>query len=136
MLRRINALRALVAAIGLLGPVEAAFAQDTGFGTPEDQKNLIAGLCSVQLNIGPAGCTCLAERALTELDEPQRSYLIMSVVQPPAAERLPIAKSKEQLATIFGFLEKASGECRQGAPAAPPAPAAGEEPKADVTPAQ
>ena len=113
-----------------------ALAQDAGFGTPEDQKNLIAGLCSVQLDIGPAGCTCLAERSLTELDEPQRSYLILSVVQPPAAERLPVAKSKEQLATIFGFLEKASGECRQAVPATPTAPAAGDQPEAGTAPVQ
>jgi hypothetical protein len=49
---------------------------------------------------------------MLELDEPQRTYLILSVVQPPAAERLPIAGSHEQLAAIFGFLQKASSECR------------------------
>jgi hypothetical protein len=90
-------------------------AQETSFGSPEDQRHLIAGLCGTQLDIGPDGCSCLADRAMAELDDPQRTYLILSVVQPPAAERLPIAGSHDQLALIFGFLEKASADCRPGA---------------------
>jgi len=101
------------------GPV---FAQQHPFGTEEDQQNLIAGICSMQLDIGPAGCVCLAERAMVELDEGQRGYLILSAIQPPAADRLPIARDQTQLALIFQFLERASGECRTagGAPAATP----------------
>ena len=105
-----------------------ALAQDNPFGTEEDQQNLIAGICSTQLDIGPAGCVCLAERSMAELDEGQRGYLILSAVQPPAADRLPIARDQAQLAFIFQFLERASGECRAagGAPAdlpeAEPAP--------------
>jgi hypothetical protein len=98
----------------LLLPV-LAVAQETSFGSPEDQRNLIAGICGTQLNIGPEACTCLADRAMTELDEPQRTYLILSAVQPATAETLPIAGLPEQLALIFGFLEKAGTECRDAA---------------------
>jgi hypothetical protein len=97
-------------------------AQDASFGTPEDQKNLIAGLCGTQLGIGAAACGCLSEKAMTDLDESQRAYLILSVVQPPAAERLDIARSQEQLAAIFTFLQTASDSCTAStAPAAPDA---------------
>jgi hypothetical protein len=104
-------LRPFVAAAALVGFATFAAAQDAAFGTPEDQRQLIAGLCGTQLAIGPAACTCLAERAMTGLDENQRSYLILSVVQPPAAERLDIARSQEQLAAIFTFLETARVSC-------------------------
>ena len=92
-----------------------AVAQETSFGSPEDQRNLIAGICGTQLNIGPEPCACLADRAMTELDEPQRTYLILSAVQPATAETLPIAGLPDQLALIFGFLEKAGAECRDAA---------------------
>ena len=122
----------------LLAPVGAALAllflspvlaQETTFGSLEDQRNLIAGVCGTQLNIGPEACTCLADRAMTELDEPQRSYLILSAVQPATAETLPIAGLPDQLALIFGFLEKAGVECRDVA-------AAGEDAGADGDTAQ
>ena len=115
-----RALRRTSAACALLAFAVPASAQDSGLGTPADQKNLIAGVCATQLaDLGATGCACLAERALNELDEPQRAYLILSVVQPPAAERLPIAKQQEELAEIFNFLGAAHTAC--GKPVAPPA---------------
>jgi hypothetical protein len=97
-----------------------AGAEDMGLGSPADQKNLIAGICTTQLaDLGASGCACLAERSLTELDDPQRAYLILSVVQPPAADRLPIANQKEDLAEIFNFLGAAHTAC--ATPGAAPA---------------
>ena len=120
------------------GPVLAQ--EQHPFGTEEDQQNLIAGICSTQLDIGPAGCVCLAGRAMVELDEGQRGYLILSAIQPPAAERLPIARDQAQLALIFQFLERASGECRAagGAPAETPEtqPAPESAPAPETPPAQ
>jgi hypothetical protein len=112
---------ALLLTAFLAGP---ASAQDPSFGSPEEQRNLIAGICTTQLPIGDAGCACLADRALVELDDAQRSYLIFSVVQPPVAERSPIARSQDQLAAIFRFLESASEACRS-ADAAPETPGQG-----------
>ena len=118
-------LRLTLAACALLALAAPASAQDMGLGTPSDQKNLIAGICATQLaDLGATGCTCLAERALNELDEPQRAYLILSVVQPPAAERLPIASQQEELAKIFTFLGDSHTAC--ATPAAPPAASGGE----------
>ena len=110
--------RATLAALLMLAG--QAYAEDVGLGSPEDQRNLVAGICTTQLkDLDTAGCTCLADRSLTELDDPQRAFLILSVVQPPAAERLPIAREKEQLAAIFTFLEAAHAACAKSA--SPPA---------------
>jgi len=96
----------------MLGCAASAGAEGTAHNSVEDQRNLISGLCTTQLaDLGATGCTCLAERALNELDENQRAYLILSVVQPDAAEKMPIAKSKEELAAIFNFLGAAHTAC-------------------------
>jgi hypothetical protein len=106
------------AVIGCAFLVLASIAQaeeTKGSGTKEDQKNLIAGLCTTQLDLDAAGCTCVAERSLTELNDDQRAYLVLSVVQPQAAEKMPIAKSQEELTAIFNFLGAAHESCKSGA---------------------
>lgn len=97
-----------------------AGAQQPIFGTPDDQRDQIAGICTTQLAIGEGGCACLAGRAMVELDDPQREYLIMSVVQPPVAERLAVARSQADMVAIFTFLDAARQECATvgGAPEA------------------
>jgi hypothetical protein len=115
----------VVAALIVQLAMTAGHAQDMGLGTPADQKNLIAGICTTQLkDLDAAGCSCLADRSLTELDDPQRAYLILSVVQPPAAERLPIAGQKDELAKIFNFLGAAHTAC--ATPGAAPKPEGGD----------
>ena len=97
-----------------------------------DQQNLIAGICGSQVPLNAEGCACFAERAMTELDEPQRAYLILTVIQPPAAERHEMARSQPDLKTIALFIEGALKACAAagGAPApseaAPPDGGAGE----------
>jgi hypothetical protein len=104
----------------MLACTASASAEGTARNSAEDQRNLISGLCTTQLtDLGAAGCTCLAERALSELDENQRAYLILSVVQPDAAEKMPLAKSKEELAAVFNFLGTAHDACAK--PGASPA---------------
>jgi len=110
----------VLVACALFAFASAAQAEDKPRNAAEDQRNLISGICTTQLtDLGASGCTCLAERALTELDENQRAYLILSVVQPDAAEKMPIAKSKDELAAIFNFLGTAHTAC--GKPGAAPA---------------
>lgn len=105
---------------------------ETSRNSAEDQRNLISGLCTTQLaDLGASGCTCLAGRALDELNDDQRAYLILSVVQPQAAEKMPIAQSKEELAAIFNFLGTAHTACsaaavKPGEAATPEQPAAGQ----------
>lgn len=111
-------------------PVASAQAVGTGgFGTPAEQQGLIANICGTQLApLGAAGCACLAERAMTELDQPQRDYLILSVVQPQAADRTDTARSQADLKVIASFISDAQTACSgAGAPAAAPA-----EPAADA----
>lgn len=122
---------AFLACLSLAAPSARA---ETPRNSVEDQRNLISGLCTTQLaDLGASGCTCLAERALTELNDDQRAYLILSVVQPPAAEKMPIAQSKDELAAIFNFLGAAHTACsasnavvKPGGAAAPDQPAAGQ----------
>ena len=76
---------------------------------------MIAGICLGQLALGEDACTCLAERAMAELDDAQRDYLLLTVVNPPQAESSAIARSQADLTTIFTFLQQASVACRTGA---------------------
>jgi hypothetical protein len=61
---------------------------------------------------------------MTELNDPQRTYLILTVIQPPAAERLEIARSQPDLRTIALFIDAAQKGCAAAsgqAPGQPPA---------------
>jgi hypothetical protein len=113
----------IVALLSAYGPAAAA---EAGKGPKEDERNLIAGICTTQLAIGDAACSCLADRAINELDQEQLNYLILSVVQPQTAEGSNVAKSQQSLASIFTFLEAARQDCvAAAAPPAAPAPDAG-----------
>jgi hypothetical protein len=96
----------------------ASAAAETQFGSPDQQRTIIAGICQTQLTIGEAGCHCLAERSIGELSDPQREYLIMTVIQPPAAQRMAMARSQADLEVIAAFIESARTTC---APPAEPA---------------
>jgi len=95
----------------------ATAAAETQFGSPDEQRAIIAGICQTQLTIGEAGCLCLAQRSIGELSDPQREYLIMTVLQPPVAERMAMARSQADLQVIGAFIESARTAC------APPAEA-------------
>jgi hypothetical protein len=86
-------------------------AAENQFGSPDQQRTMIAGICQTQLAIGEAGCWCLAQRSIDELSDPQREYLIMTVVQPPAAERMAMARSQDDLKVIAAFIENARTAC-------------------------
>jgi hypothetical protein len=124
-----NSVRLVLAGAAVLALSGASVAAEAGIGPKEDERNLVAGICTTQLAIGDAACSCLADRAINELNQEQLNYLIMSVVQPQAAAGSAIAKSQEGLASIFTFLEAARQDCV--AAAAPPA-----EPPAEGAPVQ
>jgi hypothetical protein len=100
----------LVGLLLLVQPVVAS-AAESAYGPKEDQRNLIAGICSTQLALDAAACSCLADRAINELNDAQLNYLILSVVQPPVAAGTDIGKSQAELGTIFTFLEAARRDC-------------------------
>ena len=96
----------------------------------------------------PMACKCLAEQTLTGLSDPQRDYMIATVVAPPVADRMladhRVAQVDQQ--AIFAFLNKTADACATGtfdptkaaaatpstvapvAPAATPAPATAAKP--------
>jgi hypothetical protein len=100
--------------------LSAAVAAESAFGTREQEQAMIATICGTQLTIGVEPCACLAERAMTELSDGQREYLIMTVVQPPAAERMPMAAAQGDLRAIAGFLDAAGKDCAGSAAATAP----------------
>ena len=115
-----HALRPSLAILPLLASTVASLAAETPFGTYADEQNIIAAICVGQLNISHAACACLAERAMQELNDAQREYLVMTVVQPPSAEKLEIAQSKTDMQTIFTFLGMAQQSCVASTAETPP----------------
>ncbi|KQT82206.1 hypothetical protein [Aurantimonas sp. Leaf443] len=88
----------------------------------QSQLSLISGLCAVQMKgMSKAACDCLAEKSFTGLADPQRDYLIASVVAPPVADRMlndgRVGKPDQEF--IFAFLEKESTTCKADHPGTP-----------------
>ena len=93
-----------------------------------NQVELITGLCGVQMkDMTKANCTCLAESAMEALSDPQRDYLIASVVAPPVADRMlkdgRVGESDQ--VTIFTFLNTQSEQCQAASPDGAETPDAG-----------
>jgi len=88
----------------------------------EDQINMIAGICGVQIrHMTQAACRCLAERSMDALSDPQRDYMIASVVAPPVADRMlkdgRITDADQK--TIFAFIDPTSDACASEHPEGP-----------------
>ena len=122
----------LVGLLLVVQPSRPSLAAESAYGPKEDQRNLIAGICSTQLALDAAACSCLADRAINELNDAQLNYLILSVVQPPVAAGTDIGKSQAELGTIFTFLEAARRDC--AAAEAPPVTADPAAPAEGATP--
>ncbi|WP_040488901.1 hypothetical protein [Fulvimarina pelagi] len=80
-----------------------------------NQIELITGLCGIQLKeMSQPACGCLAEASLDNLSDPQRDYLIASVIAPPVSDRMlgdgRVTESDQ--AEIFGFLQTYSETCK------------------------
>jgi hypothetical protein len=86
-------------------------------GGKDNQIEMITGLCGVQMKtMNPKSCHCLAEQSLTNLTDPQRDYLIASVVSPPVADRMlgdgRVGQPDQQV--IASFIDKTSDACATG----------------------
>lgn len=86
-------------------------------GDKANQIELITGLCGVQMkDMKPASCHCLAEQSLTNLTDPQRDYLIATVVSPPVADRMladgRVGQPDQQV--IATFIDKTTDACSTG----------------------
>ncbi|GGD43601.1 hypothetical protein [Aureimonas glaciei] len=115
-------------------------------GDKATQIELITGLCGIQMKqMSEPACHCLAEQTLTGLSDPQRDYLIATVVSPPVADRMLADNrvGKVDQEAIFAFLTVTSDACATGtfvagkaAPTAPgmPAPTAPAPATAPATP--
>lgn len=107
----------------------------------DNQVELIKGLCGIQIkDMSQPACGCLAEAALDDLSDPQRDYLIASVIAPPVSDRMigdgRVTETDQK--AIFSFLESKSQSCKAefaDADAAAPANADSSAPAATETPA-
>lgn len=107
-------------------------------GDKNTQIELITGLCGIQMKeMSKEGCHCLAEQTLTGLSDPQRDYLIATVVAPPVADRMladgRVGQPDQKV--IFDFISATADSCATGKFVAKPAGATPVVPAAPVTPA-
>ena len=107
---KISALAAI--AVVLFASGGSAGAQDSANPTIDQEKQIVAAICATQMpKLGAAGCACLAERAAEELDDRHRDYLILTVTNPRAAERDPMAQAQPDLRILAEFLDRAVTAC-------------------------
>ena len=97
----------LVAAI-LLAASGPAPAQPTDDAI---QRTRLAEACGIQLKLSVAGCRCLADRAVADLSDLQRDYLLATAVAPRAAERIRASISQQDIQVLARFLAAAAQEC-------------------------
>jgi hypothetical protein len=97
----------LVAAVLLAAssPAAAQQADDTA------QKTRLAQACAIEMNLSEAGCRCLSDRAMTDLNELQRDYLLASAIAPRAADRIGRSISQVDIQVLARFLVTAGQEC-------------------------
>jgi hypothetical protein len=107
-------------------------------GDKATQVELITGLCAIQMKqMSQPACHCLAEQTLTSLSDPQRDYLIATVVSPPVADRMLADNrvGKVDQEAIFAFLTVTSDACATGSFVAPKAAPAAPATPVPATPA-
>ena len=92
----------------LLISTGSAFGQDS---VKTVQTTRIAEACGVEMKLSAAGCRCLADRALTDLSDLQREYLLATAISPSAAERMRGQVSQDDIQILAKFLASAGQEC-------------------------
>jgi hypothetical protein len=97
-----------ILAAALLAVVQPAMAQRVDDAV---QKARLAEACGIETKLSPAGCRCLADRAVFDLSDPQRDYLLASAIAPRAAERLRAGISQQDIEVLAKFLSTAQQAC-------------------------
>ena len=78
----------------------------------DSDRARIEAACETQLQLGPSGCGCIADRAETDLDEQQRQWLVFSVTDhTTAAQQLQMRMTQEQLFEIGNFMATVPADC-------------------------
>jgi hypothetical protein len=97
----------LVAA-AVFGVAGIAMAEES---SPPDQKTQLADLCLKELDIGTSACACFADHSLAELDDNQRTFLILSATDAEAAKKMPLANSTEDVNAVALFIGRTVSVC-------------------------
>jgi hypothetical protein len=75
------------------------------------QRIRLAEACGKEMTLSAAGCQCLTDRAIAELNDVQRDYLLATSVAPSAAERMRDQVSQADIQILGKFLAAAAQEC-------------------------
>lgn len=102
--RKISFLGAAIL-LAVSGP---AIAQGAGEAA---QKTRLAEACGIELSLSGAGCRCLAERAIIDLNDFQRDYLLATAIAPRAAERMRERVSQADILVLAKFLAATEQAC-------------------------
>jgi hypothetical protein len=81
-------------------------------GSPDTMQNTrLAEACGIEMRLSEAGCRCVADRAMGNLTDLQRDYLLATVIAPGAAHRMRAKISHDDMQTLARFLASAEQEC-------------------------
>ena len=84
-------------------------------GAVAGDRETIHERCGIQLQLGDAGCDCIADRAMAELNETQREFLIAAVKDDAAGRQRGYAEmSGPELMEVTNFLTQAPTDCAGG----------------------
>ena len=97
-----------LAAAALLAASHSAAAQSL---EQSMQKAHLAQACGMELKLSDAGCRCLTDRAMADLNDFQREYLIATAIAPSAAGRMRNKVSQEDIQILAKFLATAEKDC-------------------------
>ena len=103
--KRPSSLSVAAILLAALGPAAAQGTDDA------IQRTRLAEACGIELKLSEAGCRCLAESAIVDLNDLQREYLLATAVAPRAAERMRAKVSQDDIQVLARFLAAAQQEC-------------------------
>ena len=75
------------------------------------EKARLTEACGVELKLSDAGCSCLGDRAMSDLTDIQREYLLATAIAPSAAGRMRDKVSPDDIQVLAKFLATAEQEC-------------------------
>jgi len=97
-------IRALALAVGI---VAVSSAQASA-----DNREVIKAECAKQLELSPGGCTCIADRADTELNAIQQEFLIAAVTEDQSLRTDLLTRIKpNEMNEVMAFMNSAPQTC-------------------------
>jgi len=93
------------------GAVQTAATAQAAPDADRLERARLAGACLGQLGLSEAGCVCFTERAVAELSNLQRDYLLATAIAPRAAERIGRDVKPADLQSLAKFIDAVGQVC-------------------------